>query len=379
MKRDELDRLLARYHMGDLSAMERKRLFDAAMEHQDVFDELMGEDGLRDALADPVLREMALEELNEVPERGVASLMPMSASMRAPEPVRGPELEPEPADRAGWRKRWVWPAVATAAAACVAVGAFLWQRTDKPAPVEVAVVTRAPESPAERSVPARTDAEAAPKPLPSERPRAGKRFEAPASPVTGEKAVVSAPEVEVAVNLPKAKTDAAVGAAPSTAAPTPQVASAAARVALSELKDARQATGATVVLSMLDAEGRWQRLEGTVPRGARLKATVTSDRDAIAMLEPAHGRPVAVRAGVPSDIELPTAETGERVFAVILRDGTLGRMDEGRAVAMRAMESDQAKREEGARSKERANEVTAQKSTAAKKAAPPLSIRYRVQ
>jgi hypothetical protein len=197
--------------------------------------------------------------------------------------------------------------------------------------------------------------------------------------VTGEKAVVSAPEVEVAVNLPKAKTDAAVGAAPSTAAPTPQVASAAARVALSELKDARQATGATVVLSMLDAEGRWQRLEGTVPRGARLKATVTSDRDAIAMLEPAHGRPVAVRAGVPSDIELPTAETGERVFAVILRDGTLGRMDEGRAVAMRAMESDQAKREEGARSKERANEVTAQKSTAAKKAAPPLSIRYRVQ
>jgi hypothetical protein len=366
MRRDELDRLLARYHTGELSAMERKRLLDAALEDQDVFNELMLEDGLREALADPPFREMALEELNEVddaPELRVASIGHKAVRMAEPASViRGGR---------GWR-RWGWTAMATAAAASVVVGVFLWQGMRLNRAVEVASVKPAGEIPYDRAESPRLDVT----PAPRVQPGRAMQFETPPAAGTASKAVVAAPEVQVAAELPKAKADSAGAFADRTSAAAPAA-------VVAEAKDERQLAGPAVILSVMDASGVWNPLDGPVARGVRLKATVTSVRDAVAVLEPAVGRPVALRAGVPAEIELPTSEAGDRVFTVTLRDGLMGRMDEGRTVAMRAMEADSSKREEGARSKERDNEALTQKSAlpakrAAKNAAP-LVIRYSVK
>jgi hypothetical protein len=57
MKQEEIRKLLGGYATNALSADERRVLFEAALEDQDLFDALQNEDALKELLDDPVLRD----------------------------------------------------------------------------------------------------------------------------------------------------------------------------------------------------------------------------------------------------------------------------------------------------------------------------------
>jgi hypothetical protein len=63
MKRAEAEKLLGGYATGTLTGDERRTLFEAALEHQDVFDTLADEEALRELLADPAARAHVLSAL----------------------------------------------------------------------------------------------------------------------------------------------------------------------------------------------------------------------------------------------------------------------------------------------------------------------------
>lgn len=63
MKRAEAEKLLGGYATGTLTEEERRALFEAALEHQDVFDSLADEEALRELLADPAARAHVLVAL----------------------------------------------------------------------------------------------------------------------------------------------------------------------------------------------------------------------------------------------------------------------------------------------------------------------------
>lgn len=65
MKRREAEKLLGGYAAGILTEAERRVLFGAALEHQEVFDALMDEEALRELLADPAARRHLLSILSE--------------------------------------------------------------------------------------------------------------------------------------------------------------------------------------------------------------------------------------------------------------------------------------------------------------------------
>jgi len=91
MNREEINRLLARHSSGELSAEERQRLFDAALDDQALFEELFEEDALREAMEDTAIKE---------------------------------EVRSWPAPAKPKRAWWVW-AVPVAAAASVVIGVLL--------------------------------------------------------------------------------------------------------------------------------------------------------------------------------------------------------------------------------------------------------------
>lgn len=114
MTRQEIDRLLALYSSGSLSVEEHRRLTEAALQDQALFEELMAEDELRTALADP----------------GVAAEV---AAWPEPRPAR---------QRQGWFWRWGVPAGALALTAAMGV-VLLRPAWKAPAPTaQVAQVTR---------------------------------------------------------------------------------------------------------------------------------------------------------------------------------------------------------------------------------------------
>jgi len=63
MTEDEIRKLLGGYSTDALSAEERKRLFESALEDQKLFDALEDEDALRELLQDPVVRSQARQAL----------------------------------------------------------------------------------------------------------------------------------------------------------------------------------------------------------------------------------------------------------------------------------------------------------------------------
>jgi len=106
MTREERDQLLARYNNGELSPVEREKLFSEALQDQELFDLLFEDETLNEALADPEVR----RDL-----------------MAAPLPRR-----------AGWHERWRWPVLAALAVSVVA-GVFLIREQMEPEkPVMVA-------------------------------------------------------------------------------------------------------------------------------------------------------------------------------------------------------------------------------------------------
>jgi hypothetical protein len=67
---DDIRDLLGRYATGSLTAEERKRLFEAALDDQDLFEELAREDEMKELLAGPGVRQRLIRAL-EPPKRKV--------------------------------------------------------------------------------------------------------------------------------------------------------------------------------------------------------------------------------------------------------------------------------------------------------------------
>ena len=57
MEQEQLDRLLAHYATGGLTEVEKKALFTAALTDQNLFDRLMDEEALREAIELPGARQ----------------------------------------------------------------------------------------------------------------------------------------------------------------------------------------------------------------------------------------------------------------------------------------------------------------------------------
>lgn len=87
MEREELDRLLAEYATGGLSAEDRQRLLAAALEDQALFDQLMEEDALREVIELPGARDRLIDALEEEP------VLAMRAAVAAPAPAAVPAVE----------------------------------------------------------------------------------------------------------------------------------------------------------------------------------------------------------------------------------------------------------------------------------------------
>ncbi len=93
MTREELRGLIGGYSTGTLSEAERKALFEAALEDQELFDELAREQALKEALEEPGAK-----------ERLLAAVAPGVSTKSAVTPW--------------WKQGWSWAAIA---AACVAL------------------------------------------------------------------------------------------------------------------------------------------------------------------------------------------------------------------------------------------------------------------
>lgn len=125
MNRPEVEKLLGGYATGTLTPAEEQALFAAALEDQHLFDELMGEQPLRDLLGDPAARASLLAALSERP--------------------------------APWYRRFARPLIAVAALLVVAVPVAIWQASRRPQaqPVLTAQIAEPPKAAEQRdAVPA---------------------------------------------------------------------------------------------------------------------------------------------------------------------------------------------------------------------------------
>ena len=108
MTRDEARKLVGGYATGSLTESERRLLFEAAMEDQDLFDELAREQEMKELLDEPGARDRLILAVTP-PDRGAVVKRPI----------------------------WVWSAIALAA---VVFGVTTWSLLRTPKPVEVARV-----------------------------------------------------------------------------------------------------------------------------------------------------------------------------------------------------------------------------------------------
>jgi hypothetical protein len=111
MSKDEARKLLGGYATGSLTESERAALFQAAMEDQDLFEELAGEQALKEVLDEPGAR-----------QRLIAALEP---------PRR--------------HRAWLWVTAAATVAIAVVIGVVVSQRTQTPPPQQIAQVLKSPE------------------------------------------------------------------------------------------------------------------------------------------------------------------------------------------------------------------------------------------
>jgi hypothetical protein len=186
MSRDEARKLLGGYATGSLTEAERRALFEAALEDQDLFDELAGEQALKEVLDEPGARQRLLTAL---------------------EPPR--------------HRAWLWGWAGAAATLAIVIGIVVSQRTP-PAPQQIAQVLKSPE-PVVTPAPPPAVAPLAPTPAPALR-----KVSPPAPPPEPPAETKAEPKKEEAVaeQLQQAKpqADAAairgfVAGAPAAAAP----------------------------------------------------------------------------------------------------------------------------------------------------------------
>jgi hypothetical protein len=106
MTKDDARKLMSAYATGSLSEAERKALFEAALEDQDLFDELAGEQALKEVLDEP------------------GALRRLIAALEPP-------------------RHWAWVWITVAATVAIAVVVLVTQRT--PPPQQIAQVLKSPE------------------------------------------------------------------------------------------------------------------------------------------------------------------------------------------------------------------------------------------
>ncbi len=92
MNIDNVEKLLGGYATGTLTTVERKALFDAALNNQALFDALADEEALRELLADPASRAemLALFEKDLAPVELVAAMAAPRMAAPAPSPGQPP-------------------------------------------------------------------------------------------------------------------------------------------------------------------------------------------------------------------------------------------------------------------------------------------------
>jgi hypothetical protein len=145
--RDDIRKLIGGYATGSLSETEKRALFEAALDDQELFDELAREQSLKEMLDQPGAKQRLIASLADRP----------------------------PGDEAWWRRPWAWTAAAAIVALAVGVTSWTLLRTPKPMQVAVVQVPLAPvnEAPAVDATEPRTETRAAPsKPLPVRRAKA---------------------------------------------------------------------------------------------------------------------------------------------------------------------------------------------------------------
>lgn len=153
MTREESRRLLAGYATGSLNESERRLLFEAALDDQDLFDELAHEQALKELLDQPDAKQRLI------------------AALRAGKPA---------GKRPTWKRPLIW---SVAAIIAIGIGMIYWNESHAAKPVSIAAV-QTPEplaSPVPPSpVPASPESkEAKPSPPPKTRSIAPKRPPAP--------------------------------------------------------------------------------------------------------------------------------------------------------------------------------------------------------
>lgn len=132
MSRDEAEKLLGGYATGSLTEAERTALFQAALEDQELFDELAGEQVLKEVLEEPGARQRLITAL-EPPRR---------------------------------HRVWLWATAAATLAIAVVIGIVVSQRTPPPgAPQRIAQVFKSPEPAAAPVTPPSAARTPAPTPL----------------------------------------------------------------------------------------------------------------------------------------------------------------------------------------------------------------------
>jgi len=149
MTNEEIQKLLGGYATNTLTEAERKVLFEAALDDQDLFNAMQAEEALKDLLSDPISRQQVRQAL-ETP----AAAKPAAA----------------------W---WAWGGAASALMAAVVIVAVIRWNPAHPRPQEVASVTAT--RPADQPAPLTQEAAAASKPEPA-RPKALR----PASPAVAQ-------------------------------------------------------------------------------------------------------------------------------------------------------------------------------------------------
>jgi hypothetical protein len=280
MTREEREQLLARYTTGELTSLERERLFTEAMNDQELFEHLFEDDALEEALSDPAVRRHIM---NDAP---------------APAPA--------------WPLRWRWPVLAGLAASLV-LAVFLIQRQITPsADPELLASARPPVArdiePIRSSPPDSLDF--------STRPAVTLTLEAPPPPP----AAFSAPVA------PREKDELAENAAPQAkAAAAGRLASAeiVAETAVTVANEARALPASPAPVSgavaavpfqtmaqFSDPSGRWRTLlpDQHAPAGRPLRLLVTAAAPVTISLS---GEPTLVLPGQPRPFALPALESGE--------------------------------------------------------------------
>ena len=110
MTRDDLEKLIGGYATGSLTEAEKKALFEAALDDQDLFEQLAREQALKEILDEPGAKQRLIAALSD----------------------------PKPA---WWRRPLVWSLAGAVAAGVIAV---TWVVDRRPQPVEIAQVQSAP-------------------------------------------------------------------------------------------------------------------------------------------------------------------------------------------------------------------------------------------